>query len=288
MTTIRDTALGILDRSVPEGAVYRSNENPPTFLNNFSLYTNTNHLRLLADWAAGGIMTACNGFVGWYANEIGIKGITEWFTLQASLDAIGKGHAWVKPAFNVLPKCGDILKHKILHVDVALEMKNGRLRRVAAGQGDGSPNSLHVRSRPPAERALEYDVLRRVTGDGPYNPANLEGWLDLDKFFGPTPQFAEMPKWVLGWWTVTWRGMIYYYYFSENYEVRWIQVPPISTAFSPPAANDVGDVTVAPFGIVIRWRTSGSVEKFFPDTDPPVSGMWGTWNDNERITGVKM
>jgi len=180
---IRDVAQRIIDQAVPEGRIIRSNENPPLFSNDFLKYTNSSHAVLLANWLGGGIMTACNGFVNWYAHQLGITGISNWFELEKSLKKCNKAHAWVPAASGARPKYGDILRHTVFHVDVAIGFKGNVLSRVAAGQGDGSKYSTHPRPRPQDQIMQEYDVLRRVSGSGPYNWQNLTGWLDIELFF---------------------------------------------------------------------------------------------------------
>lgn len=194
---IRDKAKAILDRAVPEGKIIKSNENPPTYGNDFLRLTNTSHLLLMNSYRTGGQLTACNDFVNWYARKLGINDISDWFNLKDALHKISKGYAWVESTANgPRPKYGDILRHKPKrHVDVAIGFTgpNGTiLRRVAAGQGDGNRYSTHP--RPPEhklpsleDRLKEYDVLRRVddglSGRAPYNWQNLEGWLDIELYF---------------------------------------------------------------------------------------------------------
>jgi hypothetical protein len=259
-------------------------------MNKFNELTNTNHAVLVADYAAGGIMTACNGFVNWYAQRLGIVGISNWFNLKQSLEGIGKGNAWVVTNASKLPQPGDILKHAITHVDVALGFAGNILRRVAAGQGDGTIYSTHPRPRDAKTRAMEYDCLRRINGAGPYNYQRLEGWLDIDLFFGSgVAQNVPAPDWLVGWWRVTWRGMLYFYYFDRNYEARWTQMAPWSTEYPPLFASDIGDFTVDGFNTVTTtWRKTGSVEKFSLKYYSNSVEMRGTWNGTEPIAAIKM
>lgn len=288
MTNIRDKAQKILE-VVPEGRIIKSNENPPSYVNDFYKFTGTSHLVLMANWVGGGRMTACNGFVNWYARQLGIKDISNWFELKKSLIAVNKQHAWVKSSANApRPKYGDILKHAILHVDVAIGFNSNILHRVAAGQGDGSQYSMHPRPRPPELISREYDVLMRVQGKGPYNWQNLEGWLDIELYFGTGSQSGQVPSWLVGWWRVTWRGQTYYYYFGDNLEVRWTQDKPSSTTQPPISANDIGDFTLELFGVATRWRTTGSVEQFRSVYNANDQRMQGTWNGTEPIFAEKM
>lgn len=174
---IRDKAKAILDHAVPEGMVIKSNEAPPLYNNAFLQYTGTSHLVLMANWQTQGKNTACNGFVNWYAHSLGINDISNWFSLKKSLESVNKLHAWVQSAPNLRPQYGDILKHTVFHVDVAIGCNGNLLRRAAARQ------SNHKRPASQAEIMQEYDVLTRVTGKTPYNWQNLEGWLDIERYF---------------------------------------------------------------------------------------------------------
>ncbi len=291
MSAKRDEAINVLNGAVPQGAVYKSNQGGPPYMNKFYELTWTNHTVLMADYVAGGIMTACNGFVNWYALRLGIKGISNWFLLWQSLQGIQKGEAWVPAtATGAKPKPGDILKHRINHVDVAIGFNGNILRRVGAGQGDGTIYSTHPRPRDPNSRAMEYDCLKRVDGTGPYNWQNLEGWLDIDLFFGTATTATDVvPDWLVGWWRVAWRGMIYFYYFDQNHQVKWTQTQPLSTAFPPLLADDTGDFTIDNFSVVtLRWRTTQSVETLRPKYLSSGNEMTGKCNGTDPLTATKI
>jgi hypothetical protein len=185
MSDIRDRARALLDHELPIGVEYKSNG--PENGKRYKELTGTDPQTLMDNWKTGGIMTACNGFVGWYAGQLGIKGIASWFDLQKSLVSAKKPNAWVPSTAKVRPKYGDILRHTTFHVDVALDFDGDVLLRAAAGQ------SSHP--RPTADVSQEYDNVLRVRGKGPYNFQNLQGWLDLDLFFAsPLP----VPDWLVG------------------------------------------------------------------------------------------
>jgi hypothetical protein len=83
----RDDAMALLDKYVPNGIEIQSKRDAEKF----ESLTGTSHEALVADWKRGGIMSACNGFVSWYAGQLGIKGIASWFKLEESMRNIGQG-----------------------------------------------------------------------------------------------------------------------------------------------------------------------------------------------------
>lgn len=237
------------------------------------------------------LRTVCIDFVVWYAGQMGIDMMSfipakardpkldGYFGLEQTLKKCGKGHAWVSAAQGGRPQCGDILRHKAFHVDVAFGFEGGVLVRVAGGQ------SWHP--RPTNNVSNEFDNIKRVRGKGPYNSSDLEGWLDLERYLEPPP--APIPAWVVGWWEVTWRGAGYYYYLGSDGSARWTQTPPALRTPPPPVKSvpRMGRLTFAfPYSVTIRWFDSGSVEVF--TRDPNANEMTGKWNGSERIEASKI
>lgn len=237
------------------------------------------------------LRTVCIDFVGWYAGQMGIDMMSSipakardpkldgYFALEQTLKKSGKGHAWVSAAQGGRPQCGDILRHKVFHVDVAFGYEDGVLVRIAGGQ------SRHP--RPTNDVSKEFDNVKRVRGNGLYNSGDLEGWLDLERYFEPPP--APIPTWVVGWWEVTWRGAGYYYYLGPDGSARWTQTPPTLRTPPPPfkSGPQMGRLTFAvPNSVTIRWFDSGSVEVF--TRDPNANEMTGKWNGSERIEASKI
>ena len=74
----RDDAMALLNKYVPDGIEIQSKRDAEKF----KLLTGTSHETLVANWKGGGIMSACNGFVSWYAGQLEIKGIASWFKLE--------------------------------------------------------------------------------------------------------------------------------------------------------------------------------------------------------------
>jgi hypothetical protein len=269
MTLIRQRAQELLDQ-IPSVPV-RSNDSN----RDYQRFTGgLEHSTMADNWKKGGIMTGCNAFVGWYAQQLGSTKYLGRFDLPTYLPKIGKGHAWIKSAEGRRPENGDILLHTGLHVDVAIGFAGKILHRMAAGQGG---------------RSMGCDVLKRCEGKADFDWKNLQGWIDLDMYFGPDPAANPSPNWLPGWWKVSWRGDPYYYYFDEAASVRWTPNPPGNISQPPAASHDSGSVSMlASAGVAVRWRTSGSVEKFV--LLPAVGGMQmrGTWNGAEPLAAVRL
>ncbi len=291
MATIRDKAQKLLEQIPDEVQSKRD-------ATEFSRLTKgMTHTQLQTEWEntkqTHTLRTVCIDFVVWYAGEMGIDMMSSipakardpkvdgYFALQQTLKKAGKGHAWVSAAQGGSPQCGDILRHKAFHVDVAFGYEKGVLVRVAGGQ------SWHP--RPTDDVSQEFDNIKRVRGKGPYNPNQgvLEGWLDLERYLEPPP--APIPTWVVGWWEVTWRGAGYYYYLGPDGSARWTQTPPALATPPAPAKSGPrrGSLTFAfPSSVTIRWFDSGSVEVF--TRDPNANEMTGQWNGGERIEASKI
>ena len=274
--TLRDQAIGKIDSVLrPSGTILKiySKSNPAAF----KQYTGTSHEDLVTNWKTKGNtgqMSACNGFVGWYAGQMGVK-ITDkdhpkqgWFTMEASLRAIGKGHAWV-PAANdkVRPQRGDILHHRKegtgLHVDVAIGFTPDiKLIRAAAGQ---------ITFMNPRKPDQETDLLTIVQGTARYDYQKLIGWLDLERYFEDPPAGGVVPNvnWTIGWWDVRDENQ-YYYYFDANGNVSYVEKRPLSMFLAPKTPLNTGRYTFPhPHVVKIVWnRLDGepTVETFEADT----------------------
>ena len=132
----------------------------------------------------------------------------------------------------------------------------------------------------------EYDVLRRVRGDLPYDPFKLEGWLDIELYFS-SPQFVPVPEWLVGWWHIYWRGQDYYYYFDRDYVVKWTQVRP-PTWITPFGESGKGTFSFDYPFVTTMWDQTGTIEKFVIEPLSDDRNMAGMLNDTEIITAVKM
>jgi hypothetical protein len=241
MSAKRDEAAKILAR-IPLGEGIRSDKQPELFLQ----WTGYKHSDLLQSWrdnmTGPTLLTACGGFAGKFAGLIGITGIASVFDLKQSLDDAGKSHAWVPASSGVNPQVGDILRHTIFHVDVAAGWDGRKLKRVAAGQ------SFHP--RPTKNVEGEFDCLKWVTGASSYNSANLQGWLDLDLFFGAPPASLG---WLNGWWHV-WDGNDYYYFFGPGGIVQYTNAKPLNTSAPHRADNTGRYIYTLPNQLVISWN----------------------------------
>lgn len=273
----RSDALALLDTHVPDGVEIQSKRDAQRFKE----LTGTSHETLVKNWKNGGkndgIMSACNGFVSWYAGNLGISGLASWFKLADSMRKAGKGHAWVAADGRSEPQPGDILHHSRggtgLHVDVCVGFTKERyLVRAAAGQ---------ITFLKPRNPDREFDVLKRVTGTAPYNFRNLIGWLDIEQFFWKAPERNAEPtgNWVEGWWKV-YDGNQYYYYFDVDGFVQYTRKPPASPFAPPKFPLNTGSYTYEPNRRVeIEWNPADggqTIEKFAAHAD--LSAMNGTSN----------
>jgi hypothetical protein len=245
MSPIRETAVKIL-KEIPKGEPgIRSDKQP----DEFKRRTGISHEEMKASWRANmngpKLLTACGGFASYFAGRLGITDIGSFFELEKSLTAAGKSYAWVPAAGGAKPQEGDILRHTAFHVDVAAGWDGGKLIRVAAGQ------SFHPRPTKSVEN--EFDALKWVTGKADYNPANLQGWLDLDLYFGAAPAPGPTTGWLNGWWKV-WDGNTYYYFFGSNGAVSYIKTPPSNTSAGPNHPNNRGRYTLDGNQLVITWN----------------------------------
>ena len=170
----------------------------------FERLTGTSHATMKKNWDGGGIMTACNGFVGWYGRTL--RGMVPdtaaptaylgRFDLATYLPTIGMGHAWVKSTATNWPKYGDICRHTAFHVGVSLDFVGERWEHADAGQGG---------------KKVGYDILKRTLSKDAYDYTKLQGWIDIDIYYNTAPQTGKVPDWLQGWWNINWRGDNYYY-----------------------------------------------------------------------------
>lgn len=295
MLDLRKKARGLLDK-VP-GEVRSDGKGKEKELFE-ELADGKTHVSLQQDWEAtkdkvGALRTVCIDFVMWYSRQMGINlyttidpkvlnlNVDGFFNLKETLKKAGKSHAWVPATSGKLPQCGDILRHTVWHVDVAVGMDNGILTRVAGGQ------SSHP--RPATDVTKEYDNILRITGKKEYEPKDLQGWLDIELFSQAPP--APTPPWVIGWWKVKWRNELYYYYLAADGAARWTRIPPQPgpPAPLPPSAPNRGSYMFDnPNGVTIRWYDSESKEIFERPLGSESTDMSGTWNGIEPIEATKI
>ncbi|MFO1304563.1 MAG: hypothetical protein U1F54_12575 [Burkholderiales bacterium] len=269
MTAIRDKAEQVLD-AIPSHDM-RSNKGTE-----YEHYTGLSHATMQANWDTGGIMTGCNAFVGWYSRAIGSPQYLGRFDLATYLPSIGKGDAWIRSSGGRRPQRGDILRHKSFHVDVCDGWDGDILLRIAAGQGGPK---------------MGCDILKHVRGKAAFDPGNLEGWVDLDIFFGQgsRPDEDASLRWLTGWWSV-WDGNQYYYYFEPSGDVSYVKSKPRSMGAPPKLPLNQGDFTIDGDSVVIEWNPADggiTVECFF-GFRMGVMRMNGTSNRYAPLVATKM
>jgi hypothetical protein len=165
MSAIRDKAQALLDKELPAGSVVTSDGGTAA---KYTKLAGLSQKTMQDNWDKGGIMTGCNGFVGWYGTQMGSKVYLGGFDLKHLAAVAGKPDAWVVSSKTNRPQYGDILRHAAFHVDVCCGFDGDKLIRAAAGQGG---------------RSAGHDIIKRVTGLSAYDPAKLTGWIDIDLFF---------------------------------------------------------------------------------------------------------
>ena len=233
-----------------------------------------------------GKWTTCNEFAGWYATTLrtrvaGTKAPAVFlgrFDLDTYLQTIGMGHAWVKSTADVWPRYGDICRHvfdknnkPIFHQGISLDFTGELWNHVDSGQGGP---------------IAKCDIIKRTYGDTPYRHTWLQGWVDIELYYGSAPQTGDVPGWLLGWWEVAWRSQSYYYYFYPNRTAKWTRLRPRDAISLPLVADDSGPFTVDDREVTVRWST-GTVERYTRDVVSD-SKMQGTWNSTEQITAERI
>jgi hypothetical protein len=267
-SNIRERAKKILSVVPPLGEQINSNGATAEL---FKQLTNKTQAQLEENWNAGGKMTTCNEFVGWFGTQLGSTKYLGRFDIEAELTRMKKGQAWVSATSGARPKYGDIFRPKKFHMGISLDFEGDKWNTVESGQGG---------------REQGYDIIKRKRTIWDANA--LQGWVDLELYFGASAPIGPVPDWLLGWWKVTWRGRLYYYYFDRGGDAQWTQTLPQNTGHPPTAAKDTGKVVVESLNVItIRWPATGAVEKLVKA--PVATGqMSGTWNDREPLTAVKM
>jgi len=267
LSPVRKFAMELIDKEVPEGAEYRSND--PN--SKFTRVTDYTQQTLQSNWNSGGIMTACNGFTGWYSRQLAQKFNPKLpsinaFDIPKTLKGAGRSEAWVPSSKSERPREGDILSHQTLHVDVCMGFADGHLLRVGAGQGG---------------KAMGFDRVGRVKGQNAYDPAKLKGWVNIDLLYGA--QALTGMEWLIGWWTVT-DANTWYYYFAPGGAVQYTKVKPAVTS-APLAADNKGSYTYTNPTLTISWSETTET---FRDARPGVSRMTGTSTRYPPLTATRL
>ena len=270
MPNIRDRARDILSAVPPLGQQINSDGSTGPL---FTKMTGLTHSYLVSEWAKGSKLTSCNAFTGWYSTTLGSPKYLGRFDLETYLPSIGKGDAWVKSTPDVRPKFGDICRHTKFHVGISLDFDGDFWNRADGGQGG-----------PSAGR----DVIKRIRSQETYDYSKLQGWVDIERYFGEVAQTGlPIPDWLPGWWKVMWRGQAFYYYFDRNYQVQWTLVAPKTSSQPPSGMRDTASVSIdSAIALTATWSATGSVEKF--SRVGTKNEMKGMWKDLEPLTATKI
>ena len=149
------------------------------------------------------------------------------------------------------------------------------MNRIAAGQGG---------------RGAGCDILCRVRGKGSYNFANLQGWVDIDLYFGAAPTTGPVPRWLLGWWNV-WDGNQYYYFFGSKGLVQYTKTRPANNIAPLTIPLNQGMYTITPTGVlVIDWNPAdgGATRETFANARSGTTTLNGTSNRYAPLVATRM
>ena len=248
----------------------------------FTKLSGITHTMLLNSWAKDPPpgLTSCNGFVGIYGNATGIsepKRFLGQFSLDKKLAGWGKSFAWVTPGAGTRPKFGDVFELAgRLHQGISLDFEGNIWNTAEGGQG-GSKMGFDIIKR--KQSTQTSDIVTHDKG------AALKGWVDIDLFVnGPPP--TTVPGWLLGWWSVPWRGRTFFYFFDSKFTASWTFSKPISNALAPMTFDDTATVTFdTTKSITLKWGKTGSIEKFSQITE---ANLAGTWNGAEPLVATKL
>lgn len=247
MSTARDKAKAILDQ-IPNRDINSLGPDAALFMR----FTNTAHKTMADNWATGGIMTACNGFTGWFSATVGRAGLGVF-----DLPSVG-GSAFVKSDGVALPKIGDVFRMKKYHVGVCLDCNGSEWWVIEAGQG-GSKTG--------------YDILRR--SKRPFVASEIMGWVDIDIWLDPEEQKKEaLRKALKGTWNVEINGSKRAYAFTGK-----------DVTYLDKGKKVQGTWEANGQSVILKWAT-GLIESW-PMPIPPLYKLAeGTWRDAFGNSGV--
>jgi hypothetical protein len=215
--------------------------------------------------------TGCNQFAGQIillAGGPNLAGIS----LRNSLDMAGKPNAWKTPGGGAMPKTGDVLDFG-QHIGMCYNKADGSYGTIEGGQG--GPNT-------------GYDIVN--IGKSPFS--KVVGWADIDIVFGAAAADETAPSWLSGWWTLTWSGTKYWYYFGKGGFVQYQKSPPGNPKepANPNAKHDAGSYKMTGADSAhVKWRITGSFEDW--TRDAPSGGkekMTGLYNGSETLYATKL
>jgi hypothetical protein len=214
--------------------------------------------------------TGCNQFAGQIVRLAGgpyVGGLN----LRASLDGAGVPFAWVPGGSGATSKTGDVLDFGGEHIGMTYNNPDGSFRHIDGGQGGPG---------------MGFDMI--AYGMAPFSA--VIGWADMDLVFGAGPPDSSAPAWLAGWWTLSWQGTKYWYYFGAGGFAQYQKVPPASPKQAPSQfqKHDAGTFTMnGADSCTVKWRITGSVEKWTRDSGSN-SKMTGIYNNSETLYATKL
>jgi len=219
------------------------------------------------DWPRGVITTGCNSFAGQIIKLAGGPSIGG-MDLRASLDGAGVPFAWIPANSGKKPQSGDVLDFGGQHIGMTY-LTDDSFRHIDGGQGGPGTG---------------YDIIKY--GMAPFSA--VRGWADVDLMFGSAPPDSTAPAWLAGWWTLTWQGTRYWYFFGGGGFVQYQKVAPASAKqpVSQFQKHDAGTYVMSgEETCTVKWRITGSVEKWTRDSDTKMTGLY---NNSETLKATKL
>jgi hypothetical protein len=109
----------------------------------------------------------------------------------------------------------------------------------------------------------------------------LQGWIDIEVYYGTSPHIARVPDWLAGWWKVLDGGDVYFYHFDQNGGVIWVENQPSSRDAPIGNVGNRGQIKITgddAVEITWNWVAGGQTIENFTATNVPKTHMNGTSN----------
>jgi hypothetical protein len=243
----------------------------------FQRLTGFSQSGLEGKWKTDPGYSTCGDFVGHYCTALGLRWISLLSTNnpKAYCESIGKGIAWIPRDTGLQPRIGDVFKQVFPplvknHTGISVACDGNTWWTAEGGQG-----------KPPT-----YDSVKQTKKNNLNN--GVQGWVDIELWAEVTEMPpVQVPKWLVGFWEVTWQGWKYYYFFGTDRQAAYTDRPALAPDL--PFMNvGRGRFAVTLREVIVLWYDTGAVERFriVPGvTDKMVGYLNGT---ADQLTAVKI